>query len=363
MTIFEPIQVGNLQLQHRVVLSPMTRFRCNEKGVQTDIVPEYYSQRATPGGLLIAESTVISPNAGAYPYVPGIFNKEQIASYRKVAKDVHEKGGYIFLQIVHLGRVGSAKFNEDHKPPVAPSAIAINGPNNFIQPIGSANYEVPREATKEEIKKVITDFVVAAKNAVDKAGFDGVEIHGGNGFLIDQFINSSSNTRTDEYGGSIENRTRLAFDVVEAVARSIGPERTGIRFSPFSGVQDVKDDTPYETWGHILKNLNPKLAYVHFIEPREDFAKQPDLVNSLDPFRKLWKGPFISAGGYTTNSEFIESVAKDTGNLIAVGRAFIANPDLVERLKRKLPLNKYDRDTFYTTGPVGYTDYPFYAEA
>ena len=220
-------------------MAPMTRYRSTEKGVPTNLVVDYYRQRATPGGLLVTEGTIISPNAGAYPHIPGIYTDEQVEAWSKVTKAVHEKGGYIFSQIWHFGRSGSAQYSQDHRPAAAPSAIAIKGPNLYIRPIGTVDFEVPREATKEEIKEIINDFAVAAKNAI-KAGFDGVEIHGANGYLVDQFINSSSNKRTDEYGGSLENRGRLPIEVVEAVANAVGPERTAIRLSPFSGVQVKK---------------------------------------------------------------------------------------------------------------------------
>ncbi|KAI8145276.1 hypothetical protein BJV82DRAFT_555901 [Fennellomyces sp. T-0311] len=362
MAIFEPTKIGNHQLQHRIVLAPLTRFRSDEKHAPTDLGVEYYRQRTTPGGLLISEGILTSPSAGGLPGVPEIFTKEQVEGWRKVTEAVHEKGGIIFAQIWHAGRYGSAYYNPGNTAPVGPSPIAARGINVFIPPLGTVPYETPRELTKDEIKDLVKEFVTAAENAI-KAGFDGVELHGANGLLIDQFINSTSNKRTDEYGGSIENRARFALEIEQSISASIGPERVGFRFSPWGGQGDVGDDTPYATWGYILEKLNPKLAYVHFVEPRDDAVRQsPDWENSLDPFRKIWKGPFISAGGYTNNTDLIKSVAEETGNLIAIGRAYIANPDLVERLKHGWPLNKYNRDTFYTTGPVGYIDYPFYTE-
>ncbi|KAI8145275.1 hypothetical protein BJV82DRAFT_605600 [Fennellomyces sp. T-0311] len=362
MALFEPIKIGNHQLQHRVVLAPMTRSRNDEKHAPTDLLVEFYSQRATPGGLLISEGILISPGAGSFPAFPGIYTEDQINAWRKVTDAVHAKGGIFFAQITHAGRFGSARLNPGNVPPVGPSPIAASGTNIFVPPFGKVPFEVPRELTKDEIMEIVQEYVKAAQNAI-KAGFDGVELHGANSMLINQFISSTSNVRTDEYGGSIENRTRFAQQVEQYVSKAIGSERVGFRFSPWVDQGDVNDETPYETWGYILKKLNPKLAYVHFVEPRDDYINTiPDLENSLDPFRKIWKGPFISAGGYSNKIDLMKSVVEETGNLIALGRAFTANPDLVERLKNGWPLNKYNRDTFYTTGPTGYIDYPFYIE-
>ncbi|KAI9488501.1 hypothetical protein BDB00DRAFT_847922 [Zychaea mexicana] len=362
MTLFEPIKVGAVQLQHRVVLAPMTRLRNDENNVPTELVVEYYRQRANPGGLLITEGGKISDKAGGFPHVPGFYTEQQIEAWRKVTQAVHEKGGYIFAQIWHGGRAGSSLYL-DNKPPLAPSPIAaVDRINAFT----GKPYEVPRETTKDDIQDIIQQYATAAKDAI-KAGFDGVELHGANGFLIHQFLSSSANQRTDEYGGSIPNRARFALQVVDAVIEAVGAERTGIRLSPWGGEEgDVTDgDTTYETYSYLLKQLNPKgIAYVHFVEPRDDFIRETvDLVNSLDPFRDIWQGPFISAGGYTTHPESIAARAKETGDLVAVGRAYIANPDLVDRLKNDWPLNKYKRDTFYAQGAEGYTDYPFYAKA
>ncbi|KAI9255064.1 hypothetical protein BDA99DRAFT_562345 [Phascolomyces articulosus] len=357
MTLFEPIKVGTCQLQHRVVHAPLTRLRNTEDNIPTDLVAEYYSQRATEGGLLIAEATAVSSKTGGYPRIPGVFTKEQQEGWSKVIQGVHGKGGYIFSQLWHGGRAGSSLFLENNLAPFAPSPIAIRGDNQFT----NTRYEVPREATQDDIKDFIQQYITAAKNAID-AGFDGVEIHAANGYLIHQFISSSSNKRTDIYGGSIKNRARFVLELTEAVVNAIGAERTAIRFSPWGGSHlDVDDDTPYETYSHILKKLDPKLAYVHFVEPRDDFLRIPDLENSLDPFRKVWKdNPFITAGGYTTRPETISAVSQETGNLVAIGRAFTSNPDLVYRLKNDLPLSKHQRDYFYTTDAIGYTDYQPY---
>jgi NADPH2 dehydrogenase len=226
--------------------------------------------------------------------------------------------------------------------------------------------EKPRALTIPEIKDLVQDYRQAALNAIE-AGFDGVEIHSANGYLLDQFINTSCNNRTDIYGGSIENRCRFPLEVVDAVVDAIGAERTAIRFSPWSGFQDMEDATPYETWGYLVKSLQAKhsdMAYLHMVEPRADFNVDvyEKTADTLDPFRKEWKGPFVSAGGYTYDTKAAFDTAERTGNMVAFGRLYISNPDLVERLRNNWPLNKYDRNTFYNNDSVGYTDYPFYKQ-
>ncbi|KAI7847121.1 hypothetical protein BDC45DRAFT_552003 [Circinella umbellata] len=341
------IKVGNHQLEHRVVLAPLTRFRGDENHVPTDLQAKYYAQRATKGGLLITEATFINGReAGGYPCVPGIYNQEQIEGWKKVTSAVHEKGGLIYLQVWHVGRAALRCFLPNNVQPVSASEIRIEGPS-MADP--SKEHEVPRSLSIDEIAEITQEYAQASKNAV-AAGFDGVELHGANGYLIDQFLNTSSNSRTDQYGGSIENRGRFALEVVKAVSDAIGAERVGIRLSPWSEIQGMKDDTPYATWGYLIEQLQQNYS---------DLAFAIDTVNTLDPFRAVWKGAFISAGGYTTKPELATEIADKTGNLIAIGRAFIANPDLVYRLKNSIPLTKYNRDTFYTPGPVGYTDYPF----
>ncbi|KAI8060232.1 hypothetical protein BC940DRAFT_280980 [Gongronella butleri] len=360
--LLSPIKVGDHELKHRVVLAPLTRLRNSEQGVPTDLVVEHYNQRATEGGLLITEATVVTPRGGGYMYAPGIYTPEQIQGWKRVTDAVHAKGGIIFNQLWHIGRATSSQFLPNNDLPVSASPIAIKGKSIF-----GTDYEVPHALTKEEIDDVVKVFATGAKNAIE-AGFDGVEIHGANGYLIDQFINTSSNTRTDEYGGSIENRARFALEVVDAVVEAVGASKVAIRLSPWSGFQDMEDETPYETWSYITQQLqdkHPQLAYVHFVEARESGHHDEDLVKpeSLDPFRKIWKGPFITAGGYTDPEKAKKTVQDNENNLLAFGRIFIANPDLVERIRNNWPLNKYDRPTFYTHEQKGYTDYPFYTPA
>ncbi|KAI8077827.1 uncharacterized protein BX664DRAFT_343583 [Halteromyces radiatus] len=357
--LLSPIKIGDYELEHRVVLAPLTRLRNTEEGVVTDPMVEYYTQRTTKGGLLITEATVISPVAHGYKYAPGIYTEEHIEGWRRVTDAVHAKGGLIFSQLWHIGRATHSKILPNNLTPVSASAIAINGKSLL-----GDDFEVPHPLTEEEIQVTIQDFVKAAENAM-KAGFDGIEIHGGNGYLIDQFINTSSNKRTDRYGGSIENRARFALEVVDAVVSAIGAKKTSIRLSPWSGFQDMEDDTPVETWSYITQQLqdnHPDLAYIHYIESREGGHSDEILESheSLDPFRKIWQGPFITAGGYTDPKKAIKLCDECPNNLLAFGRIFIANPDLVERIRHDWPLNKYHRPTFYTQGTEGYIDYPFY---
>ncbi|KAI8387399.1 hypothetical protein BD560DRAFT_486263 [Blakeslea trispora] len=356
--LFAPIKVGKADLKHRVVLAPLTRFRATTEAVPTDLQVEHYKQRASEGGLLITEATFINRLAGGYPQAPGIYTKEQIEGWKKVTDAVHEKKGVIYLQLWHIGRAGFKGLNPNQEQIVSASDIPISGKN-----MAGGDYEVPRPLTVEEIKALVQDYRQAALNAVE-AGFDGVEIHGANGYLIDQFINTSSNKRTDQYGGSIENRARFALEIVDAVVDAIGADRTAIRFSPGGAFQDMKDDTVVETWSYLTTQLqqnHPDLAYLHFIEARASFFNdEANSVDTLEPYRQIWKGPFITASGFSTNVPHAIEIAEKTGNLIAFGRAFIANPDLPERIRNGWELNKYDRSTFYTHDAVGYTDYPFH---
>ncbi|KAI9018472.1 hypothetical protein CLU79DRAFT_837063 [Phycomyces nitens] len=344
--LFTPIQVGASPLKHRVVLAPLTRMRATSDHIPGSLMAEYYQQRASEGGLLITETTFITEEAGPFPFTPGIYNNKQIEAWKDITKAVHSKGGYIYVQLGHGGRITSSTVIPGNKLPVSASPIANTGKN-----FAGDDFEVPHALEVEEISQLTKDFTQAAKNAIS-AGFDGVEINSANGLLLDQFINTSSNIRTDNYGGSIENRTRFALKVVQSVSEAIGEERTAIRFSPWSGSQDMKDDTPYKTWGYIvnqLKERHPKLAYIHFLEPRDDLVASMTGVDrteilkndTVEPFQKAWKGPFITA--------------------VAFGRTFIANPDLPERLKNDWPLTPYDRSTFYGGASVGYTDYAFYS--
>ncbi|KAI8340685.1 hypothetical protein BC941DRAFT_500268 [Chlamydoabsidia padenii] len=361
-SLFTPLKIGQHILNHRIVLAPMTRARSDANGLVSDIDIEHFQQRATQGGLLISGANAISVNAGGFPNCPGIFTKEQIGAWKKVTSAVHDKGGIIFLQIVHAGRATFSFCLPDGQHAVSASDIAIEGISAFGFP-----YEKPRALTVDGIKSITQEFAQAALNAVE-AGFDGVEIHAAAGFLLDQFIHTSSNKRTDEYGGSIENRTRFALEVVGAISETIGQDKTAIRLSPWADFQDMKDEDPLATYSYLTSALEkkyPHLAYLHFTEDRVsvhvDGPVHQSEGRSLAPFRALWSGPFISDGNYTYSIDAAYDYAEQSPNgLVAFGRAFIANPDLVERIRHHWKLNPYDRSTFYTPGPAGYIDYPFY---
>ncbi|KAI5823787.1 NADH:flavin oxidoreductase/NADH oxidase [Schizophyllum commune Tattone D] len=361
--LFQPIKVGDLTLAHRVVLAPLTRFRGTKfEHVPLPNVKEYYRQRgSTPGTLLITEATFISPQAGGYTNVPGIWSDEQISKWKEVTDTVHAEGSFIYLQLWALGRAAVAAELKAEDPSfdyVAPSAIKLTGHD-----------ETPRALTIPEIKQYVQWYATAAKNAVERAGFDGVEIHGANGYLIDQFLQDVSNHRTDEYGGSIENRSRFGLEVVDAVVKAVGASKTGIRLSPWGKFQDMRMADPLPQFSYFateLKTRHPDLAYLHLVEPRaQGFAilRDEDLEarESNDFLRKIWAPkPLITAGAYTR--ELAIKTAEEKGDIIAVGRYFISNPDLPLRWRHNLPLTEYNRDTFYLKGdasPTGYTDYPF----
>ncbi|KAG2211147.1 hypothetical protein INT47_006266 [Mucor saturninus] len=360
--IFSPIQLGDNLLRHRVVMAPLTRFRASADAVPSDLQVEYYQQRCSKGGLIIAEATFIDRLAGGLPHVPGIYNQAQIEGWQKVTTAVHAKEGIIFLQLWHLGRTGSKDLNPDGEQTVSASSIASDG-KTFL----GAGFETPRALETEEIGAIVEQYRSAAVNAIE-AGFDGVEIHGGSGYLLDQFINSNSNVRTDIYGGSIENRCRIVFDVLDAIVGALGAERVAIRFSPGGDFQDMHDATPVETWSYLTSEIQkryPRLGYLHFIEVCANFFIDTDVpaADSIEPYRKIWKGPLVMASGFSTTHQHAIELAERTGNLIAFGRAFIANPDLPERLSNGWELEKHDRDTFYSSGSKGYTDYSCYKDA
>lgn len=360
--IFSPIKVGNNLLQHRVVLAPLTRLRATTEAIPNDFLVEYYKQRTSAGGLLISEATLIDRLAGGFPKAPGIYTQEQIEGWKKVTSVVHEKKGAIFLQLWHNGRAGSKLLNPNQEEIVSASAIPITG-----TPVLGGEYEVPRALETDEIKTIVEQYKRAAVYAIE-AGFDGVEIHSANGYLPDQFINSGSNKRTDIYGGSIENRCRFTIEIVDALVKAIGAERVAIRLSPGGSFQDMQDDTVVETWSYLTNLLQQNyanLAYLHFIEARSDFFKDTNVPapDTLKVYRQIWKGPFVTAGGFSNTTQHAINLAERTGDLIAFGRAFIANPDLPARLANGWKLNKYDRSSFYGGDDVlGYTDYPFYNE-
>jgi N-ethylmaleimide reductase len=356
--LFEPYELGPLALPNRLVMAPLTRNRALAGLVPNPLAVEYYGQRAS-AGLLVSEATQVSQQGQGYQDTPGIYSKEQVAGWRKVTDRVHERGGRIFLQLWHVGRISHVSLQHNNQAPVAPSAIRAKG-KTFVG--GTfADVSEPRELSLQEIPGIIESFRKGAANAL-AAGFDGVEVHGANGYLLEQFAKDGANKRTDAYGGSIENRAKLMLEVSKAVAAEAGSERTGIRISPVTPANDISDSNPQPLYDYIVDQLSAqKLVYIHVVEgatggPR-DVA--PFDYGSL---RKRFKGTYIANNGY--DFELANKVlAADAADLIAFGKPYLANPDLVERLQRGAPLNAPDKATFYGGGAKGYTDYPVLGEA
>lgn len=357
MKIFSKFNLGSIELQNRVVMAPLTRSRA-ENNIPNQLMSDYYGQRAS-AGLIITEGTAPSANGLGYARIPGIYNEAQIKGWKNVTNRIHEEGGKVFLQLMHTGRVSHADNMEEDSEVLAPSAIALNG-EMYTDQNGLQPYPVPREMTREDIIQAQNEYVQAAKNAI-KAGFDGVEVHAANGYLIDQFINTASNKRSDNYGGSIENRSRFALEVTQKVSAAIGSERTGIRVSPNGAFNDMEafDDLEeaYKYLAHELSHL--KLAYLHIVEMAA--LGGPDVPLSLKlMIREAFGGPVIRSGGL--DKETAEAALNNNeAELVAFGRSLIANPDLVYRMENDLSLQDPDFDTFYTPGAKGYTDYPFAA--
>ncbi|KII90863.1 hypothetical protein PLICRDRAFT_107420 [Plicaturopsis crispa FD-325 SS-3] len=359
--LFQPAQVGELTLAHRVVLAPLTRLRASDDGVPSELAAEYYTQRArTPGSLLISEATIISSQAGGVPNTPGIYNDEQIAAWKKITDAVHAQRAYIYLQIFAIGRGADLQWLADRGHPlVSSSDLPLTGKT-----------VAPHPLTVPEIQQYVADHATAAANAIT-AGFDGVEVHLANGYLVDQFLQDNANKRTDAYGGSVENRARFPLEIVAAVVKAIGASKTGVRISPWSRYQDMCMQDPKPTFSYLVRELraaHPTLAYVHAVEPRIDGAvdrQEPVSAEESNDFvREAWAPlPLIVAGGYDRASGI---KAAERGELVAYGRLFISNPDLPYRLAHDLPLTKPNRSTFYRApggdARIGYTDYAF-AEA
>jgi len=356
--LFEPYRLGPITLPNRLVMAPLTRNRAVAGMVPSPLAVEYYGQRAS-AGLLITEASQISQQGQGYQDTPGIFSKEQVAGWRKVTERVHARGGRIFIQIWHVGRISHTSLQPNNGAPVGPSPIPAKG-KTFVGGVFTDISE-PRALTLEEIPGIVEGFRRGAANAME-AGFDGVEIHGANGYLLDQFAKDGANKRADVYGGSIENRARLMLEVAKAVAAEAGAERTGIRISPVTPSNDISDSNPQPLFDYIVDRLNAlKLMFIHVIEgatggPR-DIA--PFDYGSL---RKRFKGAYIANNGYDLTLAN-KALAANEADLIAFGKLFISNPDLVERFKRGAPLNAFDKATFYGGGAKGYTDYPVLGEA
>lgn len=351
--LFEPYKLGPITLKNRSVMAPLTRNRAVAGFVPNPLAIEYYGQRAS-AGLLVTEASQISQQGQGYQDTPGIYSKEQIAGWRKVTDRVHERGGHIFIQLWHVGRVSHTSLQPNNGAPVAPSALQAKG-KTFV---GGTFTDVsePRALSLEEIPGIIEGFKRASANALE-AGFDGVEIHGANGYLLDQFAKDGANKRTDAYGGSIENRAKLMLEVSKVVASEIGADRTGIRISPVTPANDVSDSNPQPLFDYIVDGLNAlKLIYIHVIEGATGGPR--DIAPfDYDSLRKRFSGTYIANNGYDFKLAN-EILDKNKADLIAFGKLFISNPDLVERLKLGAPLNDFDKATFYGGGAKGYTDYP-----
>lgn len=348
--LFEPILIGSLELKNRIFMSPLTRGRANDEGVQPDYTVEYYRQRAS-AGLIITEATNVSPMAKGYIRTPGIYTAEQIESWRRVTDAVHARGGKILMQIFHTGRIALPDFLPDNAQPVAPSAVKAAGQNYTDE--GMKDFVEPRALTTEEVKQTVRDFATAAKNAIE-AGFDGVELHAANGYLVHQFLGTNTNLRTDEYGGSDENRARFLFEVVDAMSAEIGSQRVGVKLSPSVPFNDMRDDNAGEFYPYIIRELSKKnLAYLHI-----GFEETPTLqVNWHGILRPLYEGTYLANGGFTKESGE-RLLSENRADAVVYGKAFLANPDLPERFKLNAPLNEPNDATFYTSGEKGYTDYP-----
>jgi N-ethylmaleimide reductase len=366
--LFSPLKVGPYQLAHRVVMAPLTRMRAAKPSLAPrPLNAEYYAQRATTGGLIIAEASPVMATGFGSPGVPGIWSAQQVEGWRKVVDAVHAKGGIIFLQLWHVGRVSHSSFQPGGVLPVAPSAVAISTEYKTATADGKVTtYETPRALETEEIPAIIEVFSQAARNA-HSAGFDGVEIHGANGYLLEQFLQSHTNLRSDRYGGSIENRARLLLEVTRAAIDVWGASRVGVRLSPYGIANDSGEKEPMPLYTHVVEALNPLgLAYLHFIEPRSSGAGRAEVnwqnvPSAMVLFRPIWKGVLISAGGFTGEAAE-KAIASGHADAIAFGRIFISNPDLPRRLRHGYQLTPYNRKTFYGGEEAGYTDYPVYDE-
>jgi N-ethylmaleimide reductase len=366
MKLLEPVQVGRYRLRNRMVMAPLTRSRARQPGnVPTPLNACYYAQRAS-AGLIVSEATQISMQGQGYAWTPGIHSREQVEGWKLVSGAVHETGGLMFMQLWHVGRISHPALQPDNMLPVAPSAIKPTG-QAFIEGEDGQGmlvpFETPRALQIEEMPYLVRQYTRASRNAM-LAGMDGVEIHGANGYLLDQFIASKSNQRTDAYGGPVENRARLLVEAVEAAIEIWGADRVGVRLSPLGTFNDVGDDTPEQTYSYIVEALGLlDLAYLHVINPAAASPEaDPRAVFMMETIRHKYRGTLVVAGGF--DLETAEAWLREgKADLIAFGRKFLANPDLPERFRERLDLNADDPATYYGGGAHGYTDYPSLAQA
>lgn len=361
-TLFDPLQAGSLHLGNRIAMAPLTRNRAPD-AIPTALMAQYYAQRAS-AGLLITEATAISPQAQGYSDVPGLYSTEQLDGWKQVTQAVHQADGQIVVQLWHVGRISHISLQPDHQAPVAPSAIRAQAKTVLLQNGVPTLVEtsMPRALDAGELPGIVQDYRHAARNAI-ACGFDGVEVHAANGYLLDQFLKTGANQRTDDYGGSLKNRARLLLEVLRAITDEIGAGRTAVRLSPVTPANGISDDNPQQLFDYLLHQLGPLgLAYVHLIEGATGGARA--LPEEPFDYTHL-KAVYRAAGGqgaWMLNNAYDKALAEQAlaagADIVAFGRPFIANPDLVTRLQRNAPLNTPDRATFYGGGAEGYTDYP-----
>jgi N-ethylmaleimide reductase len=353
--LFEPLRVGALELPNRIVMAPLTRQRAADGNVPTALNALYYAQRAS-AGLIVSEATQVAPEGQGYESTPGIHSEAQVEGWRLVTDAVHRAGGRIFLQLWHVGRISHPCFQPNHAAPVAPSAITP--PGEVYTPEGKQPYVTPRALERDEIPSVIAQYAEGARRA-RRAGFDGVEVHGANGYLIDQFLLDGTNRRTDDYGGSVENRARFLLEVTKAVASAWSPDRVGVRLSPRGRFNAMHDSDRWAIFSHAVSRLDALgLAYLHLVDPvGHGPFDNPEVPRLAPRLRPLFRGPLIIAGGLDRQSA-VQQLSEGHADLVAFGTPFISNPDLPERLRLDAPLVTAERSTFYGGDARGYTDYP-----
>lgn len=350
--LFTPITVGSVELRNRIVMAPLTRSRAAPGNVPQEMNVIYYAQRAS-AGLIITEATPVSEMGHGYPATPGIHSKAQIEGWKKVTQAVHAKGGKIFLQIWHVGRISHPSHLPNNVLPVGPSAIKPAG--QAFTYTGLQDFVKPRALETDELPDIVREFAQGARNALE-AGFDGVEIHAANGYLLDQFLRDSTNKRSDEYGGDKINRARLLLEVVEAVVDVVGAGRVGVRISPLNPFNDISDSNPQDLFNHVAQALSPLgLAYLHVVEGGLGDIPTPPF--DFSELRSHFKGPYMANQGYNKARANV-ALKNDNADLVAFGTLFIANPDLPDRFAKSAPLNEADRNTFYGGDEKGYIDYP-----
>jgi len=354
-TLFTPLRIGAVDVPNRILMAPLTRMRAGPGRVPTPLMATYYSQRAS-AGLIVTEATAVSQQGTGCPNTPGIYTDEQVAGWRNVTDAVHRAGGRMFLQLWHMGRISDPSFQPGGGLPVAPSAIAPRT-GQILTEVGMRPYVTPRALETAELPGIVAQYTEGSRRA-KLAGFDGVEIHNANGYLLDQFLRDGTNHRTDQYGGPAINRARLTVEVTQAVVGVWGPGRVGIRFSPGGVFNDMRDSNALATFSQVLRELNPfQLAYVHLIATTEDDVRHGAVLVPLTALRRELIGVLIANGGFNRDSA-TRALADGIADAVAFGKLFLANPDLPERFRSNSPLNTPDESTFYGGGEKGYTDYP-----